>query len=111
MKALLSTQTQPVTTPSAQVAIVPNTKTNDQQLNDQIIKHLSDRGYITFNRALAERFGHRTALFLGVCLYWTRHGALHAPKRQGWFYMPVQQMTDATTLSRREQETVRKELR
>lgn len=80
-------------------------------LNAQVAAHLSERGFVPFHPAMAERFGYRVALFIGVALYWTRHGLQHAPQRGGWFHMSARQMSDATTLTRHEQDTVRATLK
>lgn len=76
-------------------------------LSEQVLGHLTERGFVPFHPVLAERFGHRAALFIGVCLYWTKYGLKHAPQRGGWFHMSAKDMTAATTLSRHEQDTVR----
>lgn len=76
-------------------------------LSERVLGHLTERGFVPFHPVLAERFGHRAALFIGVCLYWTKYGLKHAPQRGGWFHMSAKDMTAATTLSRHEQDTVR----
>lgn len=75
--------------------------------SELILEHLNARGFVPFHPALAQSLGHKAALFLGLCLYWTRHGARNNPHRQGWIYLSSHDVTDATTLTRREQETVR----
>lgn len=102
--------TFPAPTPAIAVSAGHGVADTQAALHAQIHHHLTARGYVPFHRTLAVRFGHRAALFLGACLYWTRRNLMHKPQQQGWFYMPVQQMTEATTLTRREQDTVRKEL-
>jgi hypothetical protein len=76
-----------------------------------VMQHLTDRGYVPFHPALAERFGHKAALFVGVALYWTRHKLRRQSWDNGWFYMSARQMMEATTLTRHEQDTVRSMLR
>jgi hypothetical protein len=72
---------------------------------------LKERGYIPYHPLLAKRFNHRVALFLGACLYWTRRNMLRNSAFNGWIYLTAREMTEATALSRREQETVRALLR
>lgn len=74
---------------------------------DLVLQHLNARGFVPFHPTLGQHLGHKAALFLGVCLYWTRHGARNNPHRQGWFHLSARQIEDATSLSRREQDTVR----
>ncbi|SCK55734.1 hypothetical protein VAR608DRAFT_5758 [Variovorax sp. HW608] len=80
---------------------------NVSRASELALQHLNERGYVPFHPALAHRFGHRAALFIGICLYWTRHSVRNNPQRQGWFHLSAREITQATTLSRREQETVR----
>jgi hypothetical protein len=75
--------------------------------NDLVLQHLNARGFVPFHPVLAQHLGHKAALFLGLCLYWTRHSARHNPHRQGWIHLSAQEIADATTLTRREQDTVR----
>ncbi|WP_156373403.1 hypothetical protein [Pseudorhodoferax sp. Leaf267] len=75
--------------------------------NEQVLQHLNARGFVPFHPALAQHLGHKAALFLGLCLYWTRHSARHNPHRQGWIHLSAVEILDATTLTRREQDTVR----
>jgi len=81
--------------------------TSVARTSELALQHLNERGYVPFHPVLAHRFGHRAALFIGICLYWTRHSLTNSPHRQGWFHMSARQISDATTLTRREQETVR----
>lgn len=75
--------------------------------SEQVLQHLNARGFVPFHPTLAHHLGHKAALFLGLCLYWTRHGARNNPHRQGWVYLSSQEIAAATSLTRREQETVR----
>jgi hypothetical protein len=78
-----------------------------QAESEQVLHHLNARGYVPFHSTLAQHLGHKAALFLGLCLYWTRHAARNNPHRQGWVYLSSNDITAATSLTRREQETVR----
>lgn len=75
--------------------------------NDLVLQHLNARGFVPFHPALAHNLGHKAALFLGLCLYWTRHSARNNPQRHGWIHLSANEISDATTLTRREQDTVR----
>lgn len=75
--------------------------------NAQVLQHLNARGFVPFHPTLAHNLGHKVALFLGLCLYWTRHSARNNPQRQGWIHLSAAEITEATTLTRREQDTVR----
>jgi hypothetical protein len=76
-------------------------------VGDLVLQHLNARGFVPFHPTLAQHLGHKAALFLGLCLYWTRHAARNNPQRQGWIHLSSREIEDATTLSRREQDTVR----
>lgn len=78
--------------------------------HDLALRHLSERGFIQFHPALGKSLGHKAAIFLGLALYWTRHGAQHHPHRQGWFFMSAREWTESTGLSGREQVTARSTL-
>lgn len=78
--------------------------------SEEVLKHLNARGFVPFHPTLAQHLGHKAALFLGLCLYWTRHAAKNNPHRQGWFHLSSHEITTATTLTRREQESVREVL-
>ncbi len=75
--------------------------------HERALRHLGDRGFVQFHPALAERLGHKAALFLGLALYWTRHTLQNQPHRKGWFYMTAKQWSQSTGLSNREQTTAR----
>ena len=75
--------------------------------HERALRHLGDRGFVQFHPALAERLGHKAALFLGLALYWTRHTLQNQPQRKGWFYMTARQWSQSTGLSNREQTTAR----
>lgn len=77
---------------------------------EQIFLHLDDRGFVPFHPALAERFGHKAAIFVGMALYWTRHSLRNYPERGGWFFMSLKQWQAAIGLTRSEQATVREQL-
>lgn len=96
---------QPLHEPSS-----PEPKAAVALASEQILEHLNTRGFVPFHPTLAQHLGHKAALFLGLCLYWTRHGARNNPQRQGWFYLSSPQIAAAASLSRREQETVRETL-
>jgi hypothetical protein len=85
----------------------PQPASDTARESEEVLKHLNARGFVPFHPTLAQHLGHKPALFLGLCLYWTRHGARNNPHRQGWFYLSAHEITAATTLSRREQESVR----
>lgn len=76
-------------------------------IGDLVLQHLNARGFVPFHPTLAQHLGYKAALFLGLSLYWTRHAARLNPQRQGWFHLSAREIEEATTLSRREQETVR----
>lgn len=78
--------------------------------HEQIILHLDDRGFVPFHPALAETFGHKAAIFVGMALYWTRHSLRNTPQRGGWFHMSMPQWQQAIGLTRSEQATVRETL-
>lgn len=75
--------------------------------NDLVLQHLNARGFVPFHPTLAHNLGHKAALFLGLCLYWTRHSARNTPQRHGWIHLSAAEIATATTLTRREQDTVR----
>lgn len=75
--------------------------------SELVLQHLNARGFVPFHPTLAQHLGHKAALFLGLCLYWSRHAARNNPQRQGWFYLSSHEIAQATSLSRREQDTVR----
>ncbi|RCW66185.1 hypothetical protein DES41_111143 [Pseudorhodoferax soli] len=75
--------------------------------SELVLQHLNARGFVPFHPTLAQHLGHKAALFLGLCLYWSRHAAKNNPQRQGWFYLSSHEIAQATSLSRREQDTVR----
>lgn len=77
---------------------------------EQIFLHLDDRGFVPFHPMLAERFGHKAAIFVGMALYWTRHSLRTYPERSGWFFMSLQQWKSAIGLTRTEQASVREQL-
>lgn len=79
-------------------------------VQEQILLHLDERGYVPFHPALAEKFGHKAAVFVGMALYWTRHSLRNHPQRSGWFNMSIQQWQAAIGISRTEQTTVRQAL-
>lgn len=81
-----------------------------QTAHEQIILHLDDRGFVPFHPALAETFGHKAAIFVGMALYWTRHSLRNQPQRGGWFHMSMVQWQQAIGLTRSEQATVRESL-
>lgn len=74
---------------------------------EQIFLHLDDRGFVPFHPVLAEKFGHKAAIFVGMSLYWTRHSLRKYPERGGWFFMSLQQWKSAIGLTRTEQASVR----
>ena len=74
---------------------------------EQIFLHLDDRGFVPFHPVLAEKFGHKAAIFVGMALYWTRHSLRNHPERGGWFFMSLQQWKSAIGLTRTEQASVR----
>ena len=77
-----------------------------------VVRHLSQQGFIQFHPALATKLGSfKAAVWMGHALYWTRHLALKQPRRGGWFYMTASQCEQATGLSAREQTNVRQQLR
>nr|WP_145549990.1 hypothetical protein [Variovorax boronicumulans] len=76
-------------------------------VGDLVLQHLNARGFVPFHPTLAQHLGHKAALFLGLCLYWTHHAARNNPQRQGWIHLSAREIKEATTLSRREQDTVR----
>lgn len=76
-------------------------------VGDLVLQHLNARGFVPFHPTLAQHLGYKAALLLGLCLYWTRHVARLNPQRQGWFHLSAREIEEATTLSRREQDTVR----
>lgn len=76
-------------------------------LHEEIRLHLDERGFVPFHPLLAEKLGHKAAIFVGMCLYWTRHSLRNHPKREGWFHMSIQQWQQSIGLSRTEQATVR----
>lgn len=78
--------------------------------HEQIILHLDERGFAPFHPALAEAFGHKAAIFVGMALYWTRHSLRNTPQRGGWFNMSMPQWQQAIGLTRSEQATVRETL-
>lgn len=78
--------------------------------HEQIILHLDERGFVPFHPVLAETFGHKAAIFVGLALYWTRHSLRKHPQRGGWFNMSMQQWQQAIGLTRSEQATVRETL-
>lgn len=75
--------------------------------DDLVLQHLNARGFVPFHPTLAHNLGHKAALFLGLCLYWTRHSARNTPQRHGWIHLSAAEIATATTLTRREQDTVR----
>ncbi len=79
-------------------------------VQEQILLHLDERGYVPFHPTLAEKFGHKAAVFVGMALYWTRHSLRNHPQRSGWFNMSIQQWQAAIGISRTEQTTVRQAL-
>ena len=78
--------------------------------HEQILLHLDERGFVPFHPALAEKFGHKAAIFVGMALYWTRHSIRKHPQRGGWFNMSMQQWRTSIGLTRSEQESVRQQL-
>lgn len=78
--------------------------------HEQIILHLDERGFVPFHPALAETFGHKAAIFVGMSLYWTRHSLRNQPHRGGWFNMSMPQWQQSIGLSRSEQASVRETL-
>jgi hypothetical protein len=76
-------------------------------ISNCVHQHLLARGYVPFLRSLGQRYGYKAALFLGICLYWTRHSLRSCPDRQGWFHLSAHDIEQATTLSRHEQDSVR----
>lgn len=74
---------------------------------EQIFLHLDDRGFVPFHPVLAEKFGHKAAIFVGMALYWTRHSLRNHPERGGWFFMSLAQWKSAIGLTRTEQASVR----
>lgn len=78
--------------------------------HEQILLHLDERGFVPFHPALAEKFGHKAAIFVGMALYWTRHSIRKHPQRGGWFNMSMQQWRTSIGLTRSEQESVREQL-
>jgi hypothetical protein len=76
-------------------------------VHEEIRLHLDERGFVPFHPLLAEKLGHKAAIFVGMCLYWTRHSLRNHPKREGWFHMSIQQWQQSIGLSRTEQATVR----
>ncbi|WP_404298981.1 hypothetical protein [Alicycliphilus denitrificans] len=81
-----------------------------QTAHEQIILHLDERGFVPFHPALAETFGHKAAIFVGMALYWTRHSLRKYPQRGGWFHMSMPQWQQAIGLTRSEQASVRETL-
>ena len=77
------------------------------EAHEQALQHLGERGFIQFHPMLAQRLGHKAALFLGLALYWTRHTQKNKPHRKGWFYMSAREWLQSTGLSTREQSTAR----
>ena len=80
-------------------------------VHEEIRLHLDERGFVPFHPLLAEKLGHKAAIFVGMSLYWTRHSLRNHPKREGWFHMSIQQWQQSIGLSRTEQATVRELLR
>lgn len=77
---------------------------------EQILLHLDERGFVPYHPLVAERYGHKAAVLVGMALYWTRHSLRHHPRRGGWFHMSIQQWQDSIGLTRTEQSTVRETL-
>ena len=84
-----------------------DTRARALEAHEQALRHLGDYGFVQFHPALAERYGHKAALFLGLALYWTRHTLRHQSHRKGWFYMTARQWRESVGLSGREQGTAR----
>lgn len=76
-------------------------------LHEEIRLHLDERGFVPFHPLLAEKLGHKAAIFVGMSLYWTRHSLRTHPKREGWFHMSIQQWQQSIGLTRSEQASVR----
>lgn len=74
------------------------------------LEQLNERGFVTVLPQLAARLGFKPSIFLGHALYWTRHLARTEPSRRGWFYMTARQCEQATSLTQREQGSVREDL-
>jgi hypothetical protein len=79
-------------------------------LHEEIRLHLDERGFVPFHPLLAEKLGHKAAIFVGMSLYWTRHSLRNHPKREGWFHMSIQQWQQSIGLTRSEQASVREML-
>lgn len=88
----------------------PTREDSRSSVQEQILLHLDERGYVPFHPTLAEMFGHKAAVFVGLALYWTRHSLRNHPQRSGWFNMSIQQWQAAIGISRTEQTTVRQAL-
>lgn len=76
-------------------------------VHEQIRLHLDERGFIPFHPVLAQKYGHKAAVFVGMALYWTRYSLRNHPERGGWFYMSLVQWQKSIGLTRSEQATVR----
>jgi len=73
---------------------------------------LLGRGCVAFYPRLADLTGSvTTALFLSQCLYWTRCYGRRYPERDGWFWKTHTDWQRETGLTRREQDTARRNLR
>lgn len=80
----------------------------DMRAHDVALSHLNARGFIQFHPLLAQRLiDFKAAIFLGHALYWSKHLEQVQPHRKGWFFMSAAQWTRATSLSAREQASVR----
>lgn len=70
---------------------------------------LLDKHVVAFHRGLAHAVGDAvTGLLLSQFWYWSR---IYEADRDGWFYITQEQILDQTALTRREQETARRNLR
>lgn len=76
-------------------------------VHEQVRLHLDERGFIPFHPVLAQKYGHKAAIFIGMALYWTRYSIRNHPERGGWFYMSLVQWQKSIGLTRSEQATVR----
>jgi hypothetical protein len=78
-----------------------------RDISNTLHQHLLARGYVPFMRSLGQRYGHKAALFLGLCLYWTRHNARSGARRGGWVHLSARDIEQATALTRHEQDSAR----
>ena len=83
--------------------------TRDDNSDFDVIDLLLDEGVVAYQRALARIAGDAsTGLLLSQFWYWSNR---LPPERDGWFYKRQSEIYEETVLTRREQETARRNLR